>query len=204
MAADGLVARLDQALEVYAPEYRRLLQPGANDLTIDALRRRYPSAPQTLIDLYRWHDGGPPGHDGSFFYNYQFSSIAKVLDTACMLDDLARDPKWLESPIQWNSGWLPFLDNGGGDNLCVDTADSLGLGSASVVRYDHEVEWRTVSAPTFDAWLEAFALTLQAGMWRLDESGNFVPAEEEGYRDGFQRWVSARYPGFPKSLDPPR
>jgi cell wall assembly regulator SMI1 len=181
------------------------MQPGASSANLAALERRYPAAPASLVELFRWHDG-ELGRPQSYtavrplLSQWYFPTLERVFHSADTLDDLATDPYWMSTRIQWNSGWVPFLEAARGDHLCVDTNDSLEVGSPSVVYFDHEVEWRTVYAPTFDAWLDAFTDSLDEGLWKLDEQGELNLA---GKWDAFEQFLAARHPGFPRNVEAP-
>jgi cell wall assembly regulator SMI1 len=73
-----------------------------------------------------------------------------------------------EGPIKtdwWNVRWIPFTHDGGGNHQCLDLDPAPGGNAGQVINFDHEVGATGVLAPSFRAYLAAFADDLEAGCY---------------------------------------
>lgn len=79
----------------------------------------------------------------------------------------------------WNSGWIPFASNGGGDYLCVDTSPADGGNVGQVISHSHETgEHRLLAASLLD-YLQSLAGQLADGKYEFDETfGVRLPVPE--------------------------
>lgn len=68
-----------------------------------------------------------------------------------------------DQPSHWSPKWVPFLDSGSGDHVCVDLGGSFGGPVGQVVEFWHDETTRNILAPSMEAWLEALATTLKTG-----------------------------------------
>ncbi|WP_170914935.1 MULTISPECIES: SMI1/KNR4 family protein [unclassified Mycobacterium] len=141
------------------------LAPGASAEQLDELEPvvGQPLTP-ILRDLLAWHNGTLDGAvnvriDGP----WSLMSVEEIIGTVEMMRDLLHgEPGWIEQ-TWWSEDWVPFLDDGGGDNICVDlTGDGHTLQRnrkpyqgvpGQLIMFDHEAEWRTVEAPSLQTWL---------------------------------------------------
>ena len=85
-----------------------------------------------------------------------FVPLEAVAETKEPLDGMIgfdfEDERW------WRRGWIPFLSNGGGDHLCLDTDGEGGGKPGQLIAFWHDWEDRAVEWPTFDAWLGQLAI----------------------------------------------
>lgn len=63
----------------------------------------------------------------------------------------------------WNSGWIPFASNGGGDYLCIDLAPAKGGTVGQIIRVRHDDPVRDLMAISFGVWLQGLAETIENG-----------------------------------------
>jgi|WetSurMetagenome_2_1015567.scaffolds.fasta_scaffold07334_5 cell wall assembly regulator SMI1 len=63
----------------------------------------------------------------------------------------------------WHPGWVPFAANGGGDNLCLDLAPTPQGTVGQVIKVEHDNPERNLLAPSFAAWLQELAASLENG-----------------------------------------
>ena len=54
----------------------------------------------------------------------------------------------------FNPAWIPFLDYGGGDYLCLDTVGSFNGVCDQLVRYVHDDTWRSIEYRSIVSWLQ--------------------------------------------------
>ncbi|MEZ6095122.1 MAG: SMI1/KNR4 family protein [Pirellulaceae bacterium] len=69
----------------------------------------------------------------------------------------------------WNTGWIPFASNGGGDCFCVDLSptDSGKLGQ--VISHSHETGEHVVLAESLTEFLQQLVSRLEANEMEYDE-----------------------------------
>jgi cell wall assembly regulator SMI1 len=75
----------------------------------------------------------------------------------------------------WNTKWVPFAGNGGGDCWCLDFTPAAGGTRGHVIYVSHEMAPREVLAKSFRDWLGAYAVALEAGEYRYEEGEGLVP-----------------------------
>lgn len=82
--------------------------------------------------------------------------------------------------------------NGGGDHLCIDLEGRFEGSAGQILDFWHDVESRTIGYPSFDAWLQSFVESLDAGLWQ-ESGGDMQPLAEDSY----QAYVAERNDGYP-------
>ena len=148
----SLLERLERHLADTRPNYLACLLSGVPDATLDAFEARFSlRLPDGFRQLYRWRNGQTPDCTANFDRNRMFSPLEDVADTKAMLDGMidedVEDPRW------WRLGWVPFLPNGGGDYLCLDTVAEDGGSLGQLIAFWHDWERRTLEFPSVEAWL---------------------------------------------------
>jgi cell wall assembly regulator SMI1 len=186
-----LLERLDRWLSAHRPVYYAHLQPGAPDDRIKEVEEpfRVP-LPVALKALYRWKNGQTPANRASLQYNRMFLDLdgvgeAHEVNTEMLLSGDFSKPNW------WSARWFPFLDNGAGDLVCVDLEGTFTGKVGQVLEFNHDWEARTILFPSLDAWLAAFVVSLEHGMWEESASG-FQPIGS-----AYDEMVKAWYPEYP-------
>lgn len=144
-----LIDRIDQWLRENRPPYYSTLRPGASAEALDAAERQLGvTFPQSLRALYRWRDGQRRDSFDPLLLNLTFMPLEAVIENKLMLDGMIgtefTEPDW------WRRDWVPFLENGGGDLLCVDLG-GFGTGNAGqVLWFDHETAEREIIHQSID------------------------------------------------------
>lgn len=160
------VSRLLAALTAHRPGFVKGLQGGADPAVLSSLRQAFPTAPQELLELWAQHDGQDP-YGEPLLYNYTLLSAEGALEAA-------RDvPGSLEgaASARWDKAWLPFLDNGGGDSVCIGA-------QREVVEYWHDDGRRHVWATGLDEFLERIAAVFETGRWH-EGYGGLIELDED-------------------------
>lgn len=186
MSSKPLLDRLDTWLSRHRPDYYAQLRPG---LTAEQLADSEKSVgfafPESFRGLYRWHDG--QANDLMAIRNNQyFMPSEEVKSTWEMLTSMQEGGEW-EEPQWWHRGWIPFLSNGAGSHLCLDLHGSFTGLPGQVIEFWGKDADRPIVAPGFEVWLEHFVGSLEAGLWSLEEGGNFSPDEH----------LLPKIPGYP-------
>lgn len=164
-----LVVRLEGWLRERRPAYLARLEPGASGEQIRALERAVGAGlPEEFAALYRWRDGQSPGCYKALHDNFMFSPLAAAGRARKALNDLL-DGGEFDRENWWRPGWVPFLDNGGGDHLCLDLEGTFTGRRGQVLEFRHDDAERAVLFPDFASYLEALVRSLEETEWEEGE-----------------------------------
>ena len=79
-----------------------------------------------------------------------------------MIGGTFQDPGWRRRE------WVPFLDNGGGDYVCLDLAPAAEDLGPVVRRYWHDMPGRPVLHLSFETWIGVLAESMERGDYEFD------------------------------------
>jgi len=118
---------------------------------------------QELIDLYSWRNGTAEGPTlGSLYFvpGYHLLSLEEALQ--CYQD--YKDDK------RWNSSWLPFMANGGGDFYIADLTNATPEQSP-VIGYILGESIQDIEYETINSMMATFHECFTSGAMRKDKKG---------------------------------
>lgn len=210
MSADlpATLARLEAWLAEHAPAMHAALTPGATDaelaVTERVLGRKLPSALRTLYATHAdW------GHVlGLTFLSPVMLQMewdawrgleAEFQETA----GHSSRPVGAVRAQYINSGWLPFLTDGGGNSVGVDL-DPRPTGTlGQVITFGRDVRVKTVLADSLEDFLAEYVARLEAGWVRLHQHEPDEPntlrlylLDADGEGSDLYRQLADFYPGF--------
>jgi cell wall assembly regulator SMI1 len=189
----ALLDRLDRWLRRNRPAYYSRLRPGASERDLMKFERNLGrNLPAGLRALYRWHDGQEAGCSSAFQYQQMFMPLADVRRASVALNQLYFDGEFSEMNW-WSTAWLPFLDNGSGDHLCVDLDGAFAGHPGQVVSFYHDWDRRNIEYPSLEKWLQVFVTGTEADMWE-ENDGAFQPLDADQMRGVRSRLT----PGYPR------
>lgn len=171
----GSWQRIEAWLDINAKSVARSLRQGAKPQKIKELEDRLGVIlPNDFKESCLLHDGQkdeadliPDGY-GTFY----LLPLSQIPQEWKMMNDLARRGEFRDfrsSPDQgvadgwWNSGWIPFASNGGGDYYCIDLAPTISKLVGQVIKILHDQGHRKVLAPSYHLWLQQLADALEHG-----------------------------------------
>jgi cell wall assembly regulator SMI1 len=159
-----LLHRIDEWLGEHRPRFRQALLPGATAAECDALQAALGAPlPEELRTWLMWHNGQSADVTGAFAEGWNLMSTDQIAEAKKELD--------AGGHAGWQRSWLPFLDDGNGDYLCLDP----GQPGAAVRECWRGNPEHAVVAPSLRAWVEHFLQDLEAGRYHEDsERGAFV------------------------------
>jgi cell wall assembly regulator SMI1 len=180
--------RIEAWLKANAPKWKPLLR-GASDAQVARAEKDLGvKLPADVKASYRRHNGTDdhgffPDHAGddvSWYLLPLSAMVGEAEEWAELLDDGDFDdskPKAGRGVRReaWNTKWVPFAGNGGGDCWCLDFAPAAGGKRGQVIYVSHEMAPREVLARSFREWLGGFAVALEAGAYRYEEGERLVP-----------------------------
>lgn len=175
---DDLWRRIESAFARLAPELLMQLPAGASADAIATAEERIGIAlPDDVRATFARHDGS--GEAELFLQNaYEMRPIGVALHS---LEDMACDwERWHgyecgradydrdrpDGPIRrkwWNSSWVPFTWDGGGDHLCLDFDPAPGGTPGQVICFSHEIGPVNVVAENWRAFFAQCAADLESG-----------------------------------------
>jgi cell wall assembly regulator SMI1 len=105
-----------------------------------------------------------------------------MLTVGALMREERSEPKGPIRADWWNRGWIPLTENQCGDSVCIDLAPRSRGREGQVIGWWHERGATHVLAAGFAEWLSGCADRLEAGGYRLVESGAVVPVERSNKR----------------------
>jgi cell wall assembly regulator SMI1 len=162
----SVLEKVDRWLAENRPEYHAALRPGAIPGVLTRLEERFEMRlPSAFKLLYEWHDGQEESCFDSFERNRMFMPVADIASTKEMLDEMIGtdfdDPEW------WQTGWIPFLANGGGDYLCVEAHKKDSERYGQIIAFWHADADRKWVFASLDDWLQRLWASMEAGTYRV-------------------------------------
>ncbi|UOQ51709.1 SMI1/KNR4 family protein [Hymenobacter cellulosivorans] len=152
MTFPALLARLDALLQQRRPAYYATLNPPATAAELAAFEAEFElTLPAELRWWFGWHNG-QQGFE-SFVQNNCLQSLGSAAETMRVNLELLEAGDFV--PNWWQPGWVPFLENGGGDHVCVDLAGTFTGHAGQIMEHWHDWEARSVLFPDLTTWLQA-------------------------------------------------
>ncbi|MFD3702190.1 SMI1/KNR4 family protein [Nocardia sp. NPDC058658] len=186
-----LLTRLDDWLASNRPEYHAGLRPGAADSAIDEIARRIDGElPPLLRSLLVWHDGHVDTNTACLESYWCPMSAEGIVDTLDMIADMVEYEDFAD---EWGIDWVPFLENQFGDYVCIDLHGAFDGTPGQIVEFHHDGDYRTITFPSLQAWLETLVTALESGMYEVEEDGRPQVVDDAAY----EALVADRHPGYP-------
>lgn len=188
MTFPALLSRLDALLQQRRPAYHATLGPPATDAEIAALETEFQlTLPAELRQWFRWRNG-QQGFE-NFFENYCLQSVQSAAETMRVNRELLEAGDFVLN--WWRPGWVPLLENGGGDHVCLDLEGTFTGRPGQLVQHWHDWEPRTVLFPDLTAWLAAVVQVYE-----------HAPSAGEVLSDDVIVDLEPKYPaGFPQEFE---
>lgn len=164
IALQELIARLDAWLANNRPDYYAKLNPGLTDEELTTLENSLNvTLPEEFRILYRWRNGQSNEDYEALAFRMTLMPVDAVQSNWEMLTGLQKEGVFDEA-FTWNARWVPFLENGSGDYLCVDTEGCFGGPVGQVIVYQHDDYRRAMIASSLRTWLEALVFGFETGL----------------------------------------
>lgn len=182
--------RIEHWLQANAPQIAETLQAGATEQQIDALESLLGTAlPRDLRESMRIHDGQAAHAEVGFVDAQEFLSLERIRSEWVVWKDLLHTGTFEDSesdPAEgirsdwWNPLWVPLTYDGAGNHSCIDLAPAEGGSVGQMITMWHDDAERTLLAPSFRAWLEAYATAMEDGRIAFSaEHGGLMNADDE-------------------------
>lgn len=179
---EDLIVRFNDCLRVNRPEFYASLNDGAKREDISELEKAIGAPiPELYKKLLMWKNGQADDSSLALQGMYLYMSCSNIISTIEMMRDLRENDESFDDAT-WNTLWLPFLDNGSGDNICIDLNGSFGGKPGQIIEYIHDDYRRAILYPSFEAWLTTFVEALEAELYKEDEY-LFVPRSDKTYAE---------------------
>ncbi|MEW4452000.1 SMI1/KNR4 family protein [Bremerella sp. JC817] len=159
---EEILKGIDDWLRVHRPAYHRRLRSGVMPEKFSAFAAAFAQElPADLIALYRWHDGQDPMSSDAMQGNRTFMTFDEVCETKAELDGMIGSD--FEDPRYWRRGWIPFLHNGGGSYLCVDTEAVDGGMAGQLIAFWKSDSDRPIEHLSIREWASKLLQSMQNG-----------------------------------------
>ncbi|MFF7632784.1 SMI1/KNR4 family protein [Kitasatospora sp. NPDC008050] len=168
--------RIESTLERLAPAVAAALPAGASEAQLAAAQQQLGvELPAEVLEFYRRHDGLPGVQVG---YSGPVRSLAELVRDALDRADYADDPMDEEEDgeirrdISWSTGWIPIIQQGNGDVVCVDLDPPVPERRGQIIDWTHEGSTADYLAPSWREFLDDFAAELaEDGRYELFPQG---------------------------------
>jgi cell wall assembly regulator SMI1 len=181
--------RIEAWLDAHVPSGAGILHAGAAEEEIAATERFLGVLlPDDLRASLRLHNGqysGPWLIEG-----WELLSLDRIREEWTAWKDLLDEGAFRDfrsdsdgRVVQdwWHARWIPLTYDGAGDHHCVDLNPGPRGQAGQIIQMWHDDSARPVVAPSFRAWLAAFADALDAGEYVYsDEYLGLVPPQDVG------------------------
>lgn len=124
--------------------------------------------PEDYVAWLALHDGaGAPGP-----FPWKLNSLAEAMASKQLGDELATEMDLSNldvsadvglEPVWWHPKWLPIVNSGSGDSLCLDLAPTAAGQAGQVIEFLHDEGRRRLVSPSFLGWLESIAAGINDG-----------------------------------------
>ena len=165
---------IDRWLETNAPRVLSDLLSGASEAEIASLETQMEVL---LPDDFKTSALIHNGQDGRFRLvgPWELIPIDGIAPEAEQMNGIFKNSENFEietrgavKPNQWNDAWIPFAADGAGNLLCLDLDPDEGGKTGQVILWASDPPYVEVIAPSYRAWLEQFAIDLEAGKFKWD------------------------------------
>jgi cell wall assembly regulator SMI1 len=200
---EDIWGRIEAWLAMHAPDLLSHLQAGATDEQIhQAEHVMGVELPEDVKASHRLHDGSA---HVSLIGKWSLNSLEEMVqiwhmmkgileqqdptnETFFVLDEGQSNVKPLPiKPVWWYPKWIPLLEFGNGDGICIDLAPGPTGQSGQLISFWHEdASMNAPIAPSWQAYLSAFADDLEAGRYTIDQWGNLATEDDLAFQS---RWT---------------
>jgi histidinol-phosphate aminotransferase len=171
-----LLQRLDTILRHLRPDFYQSLQPGMSEREMAEFEKKLGVVlPSDFKAFYYWRNGVKQSM--FFIDNYALMSSKQILECHFKRQRLA-ERSFSSVQNWWQTEWIPFLDNGSRDNICLDLNGSFRGIRGQVIEFLYKDLPRTVYYESFQKWLETTVLTLERNFVANDLGQSIIVNED--------------------------
>lgn len=157
------IEQIDAWLRRHRSNYYATLQPGVSERDLVAFEHEFGVVlPSAVRALYTWRNGQADECYDNLVDNWMFPSLQSSADHKRTLDEMIGYD--FETHAWWRREWVPFLDNGGGNCLCVDLTKS---GAGQVIVFWHDDADRPVESASTADWLRDLSKSMESGAYEF-------------------------------------
>lgn len=176
--------------EIFKPQnYQDLfkLNEGASQSELEDLESLIGvQLPQSVKDFYRVHNGQEPYWQNKqsspgMFFDWGFSSIKEVVRdwqtwhqlqdmNQDMTDDMSSYPKGHIKNLYTNDGWIPLIDDAGGNHVGIDLDPDVRGVPGQVIIFGRDEDEKRLIANSFTEFLEKYLFWLKNKQWKISDS----------------------------------
>jgi cell wall assembly regulator SMI1 len=181
--------RIENWLEINAPNVLQVLQPGASDTQIKELEDfLYVQLPEDFKSSYRIHNGQSADSWGFIGGQREFLSLEGIRREWAFWRHLFDDGAFQEENGQdqgsnpdsgiynvfWHPKWIPFVCDDEHSSECLDLEPDVGGTIGQIVTMSYYTLDRKIVAASFRTWLRQYADSLEAGQFIFSDQYNWI------------------------------
>jgi cell wall assembly regulator SMI1 len=181
-------ARIESWIRRNAPQVLDVLHPGASDVQIAELEEVLSiEFPEDFKASYRLHNGQSTYGYG-LINGCELLSLERIrdewqvwktlLESGTFQTEDGQDQGCEPAPgvcnVWWHPKWIPFTYDGGGNHDCLDLNPTESGTAGQIITMWHDEPAREIVAPSFQAWLNQYAESLEAGRLVFSEEYNGI------------------------------
>ncbi|MEN3110891.1 SMI1/KNR4 family protein [Uliginosibacterium paludis] len=179
--------KFEQWLAQNWPEGLSCLNPPASDEQIaqleSQLEAKLPADFVACLKVHNGQNGFSSVFDGMEFLSceeiYSQWFVWKDLLDGGDFKDISSEPDEGIKSDWWNSKWIPFTHNGGGDHLCLDLDPSASGSAGQIITMWHDMEARELKAKSFGEYFESYVSGVLTGKYVYSEEyGGLINADD--------------------------
>lgn len=146
--------------------------------------------PTDLVGLYSICNGQPITEDPSinrflascYAHDYRLMDVSEIMVKGKNLNSLFADGRYdrlIQSDKEvrakwWSKGWLPFLSNGCGDFICVDTNPSDYGTQGQIIEFVHDDVSRKLLSSSLNKFFSEYINALECGAFYVSNSSGWI------------------------------
>ena len=155
------LAQLDKSLRTQIPHLPAAGHDQTRLAALMGLGIKDPPGP--LQEFFRWLPAGIIWDCTWEIEHCPGGSMLEALEMAAVVENWRR-PSPPGTTKWWSPAWIPLLDSGSEDYLCVDLQGTFGNPPGSLLQYFQLQPFRPVIFPDFEGWLRWLSTALENNM----------------------------------------
>lgn len=151
--------------------------------------------PPAFQDFLQWIPGESLWHFQWDLEHCRGGQLLEAEEIADLMNEW-RGPAPRGTVNWWNPNWVPFLDTGKEQYLCIDLEGSLGNPAGSLLLFQEKEPLRPILFPSFEGWLRWLATSVEQGAATVKVQEKLVQVQL-GARAG--KTYKELFSGYPKA-----
>lgn len=168
---------IEKWYQEHAPRLKSGLAAGVSERTLQEFKTRtHLALPEDYQESLKLHNGDVPVHDYTYLplesvlvvWNAMTQSSKDVKSQKGNISEADRD---VIRDVRWHPYWIPFLQDGGGNCICIDMAPGTRGTVGQIINWEQETGPESTPYKSFREWLTTYKDELYQGKYEVDDEG---------------------------------